>query len=79
MEPIVRLTVPSKFTFAVAHAGKLYSEGIIGQLRGETRLFRTFMSKKQIRRFLDETLEMSDSDIRFLETTKKQTPQDMAR
>ena len=64
---------------AIAHAGKLYAEGVVGQLRGERRMFRAMMSKKQIRKFLDQTLEMSESDIRFLETTKRKSPESEAR
>ena len=55
---------------AVSYAGKLYSEGLIGQLRGETRFFKTFMSKSEIRRFFNETLEMTEADIKFLETSE---------
>ena len=63
----------------VSHAGKLHYQNLLGKLRGEHGMFKISANKKRIRRYLHETLEMSDSDIRFLETTKLKTAKDRAR
>ena len=63
----------------VSHAGKLHAQNLLGKLRGEPGMFKISSSKKRVREYFKDTLEMTDKDIKFLETNSFKEPKDMVR
>ena len=63
----------------VSHAGKLHAQNLLGKLRGEQGMFKISSSKERIRKYFKDTLEMSDSDVKFLETGRLKTKENKQR